>query len=388
MNPMVRHVYVHFPYCLHRCGYCDFATTVARTIPRERYLSHIVTELELRTETVALAPLETVFFGGGTPSLWGPAAIGAVLDWLNRRAGFAADAEITLEANPGALESGDLAAYATAGITRVSVGIQALQDDRLRALDRLHDAAAARQTLTQLAELLATGRLRSANADLIFGVPGQTMLDLRSDVAGILDHGLSHLSAYSLTVEPGTPLAAQVKRGVTARPDDDLQVAMLDALPDLLAPYGLSRYEVSNYARPGHRSRHNLAYWSGRHYLAVGVGAHGFLPQAGALGVRYGNSRKHEAWMGALAHRQLCEELREEIDADRHQDERLLTGLRLTDGLDLDAFDRDLGHDRRRALEQRAKNGIDRADFWLTNNHLGVTPHALARLDSLIAELA
>ena len=388
MNPAIRHVYIHFPYCLHRCGYCDFATTVARVVPRERYLQHILTELEMRAASQQFAPLETVFFGGGTPSLWGPAAIAAVLDWLNRRAGFAENPEITLEANPGALESGDLAAYATAGITRVSVGIQALHDARLRALDRLHDAAAARQTLAQLGDLLATGRLRSANADLIFGVPGQTLLDLRTDVAGILDYGLSHLSAYSLTVESGTPLAAQVKRGLVARPDDDLQATMLDALPGMLAPYGLARYEVSNYARPGHPSRHNLAYWTGRYYLAVGVGAHGFLPEPGAVGLRYGNSRKHERWMAALAERQLCEDLRESIDADQHHDERLLTGVRLAAGLDLTALARDLGDDRRVALELRARPGVARGDLWCNDGHLGVAPHALGRLDSLIAELA
>ena len=388
MNQPIRHVYVHFPYCLHRCGYCDFATTVAKVIPRERYLQAILTELELRTAFQPLAPLETVFFGGGTPSLWGPAAIASVLDWLNRRAGFAHQPEITLEANPGALESGDLAAYATAGITRVSVGIQALQDTRLKALDRLHDAASARQTLAQLGDLLASGRLQSANADLIFGVPGQTLLDLKTDVAGILDYGLHHLSAYSLTVESGTPLAAQVKRGLVARPDDDLQATMLDALPDLLAPYGLGRYEVSNYARPGHASRHNLAYWTGRHYLAVGVGAHGFVPSPAGFGLRYGNTRKHERWLAALQERQLCEDLHEVITAEQHTDERLLTGLRLTAGLDLRALAADLGPERRQRLVQRAQSGLLRGDLWLQDEHLGVQQAALARLDGLIAELA
>ncbi len=388
MNPAIRHVYVHFPYCLHRCGYCDFATTVARVIPRERYLAQILTELEIRGVDQEFAPLESVFFGGGTPSLWGPQAIAAVLNWLERRAGFTEAVEITLEANPGALESGDLAAYATAGINRVSVGIQALHDARLRALDRLHDAESARQTLAQLERLLAAGRLRSANADLIFGVPGQTLLDLRTDVAGILDYGLSHLSAYSLTVESGTPLAAQVKRGLVARPDDDLQATMLDTLPDLLAPYGLTRYEVSNYARPGHASQHNLAYWTGRYYLAVGVGAHGFLPRAGAVGLRYGNTRKHEIWLRALAQRELAEDLRESIDLDQHQDERLLTGLRLSAGLDLRAFAVDLGDRRREDLLRRAQPGIARGDFWMRDEHLGVSPPALARLDRLIAELA
>ena len=388
MNPQIRHVYVHFPYCLHRCAYCDFATTTARTIPRERYLAAILRELTRRTEPLTPAPLESVFFGGGTPSLWGPANVGAVLAWLRQWAGLTAEAEVTLEANPGALESGDLAAYADVGVTRVSVGIQALDDARLRQLDRLHDAASARQTLDELGRLLASGALRGANADLIFGVPGQTTADLRADLSQILDRGLPHLSAYALTVEPGTPLARQVRNGLVSPPDEALQTQMLDWLPDAVAPWGLARYEVSNYAQPGSESRHNLAYWTGRYYLAVGVGAHGFLPLSGHVGQRYGNTRKHEAWLRATEQDQAAQDVEETIDAAQHLDERLLTELRLTAGLRLDALTTDLGAVATNGVLLRAKAGLDRGDFWLRDGHLGVQPGALRRLDSLIAELA
>lgn len=388
MNRAIEHVYVHFPYCLHRCAYCDFATTTARVIPRERYLAAILRELALRTPDLTPAPLRSVFFGGGTPSLWGPANVGKVLAWLTAWAGLRADAEVTLEANPGALESGDLAAYAAAGINRVSVGIQALDDGRLRQLDRLHDASAARQTLDELAALLSSGALRSASADLIFGVPGQTLADLRADLTQILDRGLPHLSAYALTVEPGTPLARQVQKSQVPAPDEALQTRMLDWLPDATAPWGLRRYEVSNYAKPGDESRHNLAYWTGKHYLAVGVGAHGFVPHAGHVGRRYGNTRKHDAWLRASESDTVAEDLNELISPAQHLDERLLTGMRLAVGVDLSALERDLGSPAAAQVIARSKAGRDRGDLWMNDGHLGVEPAALRRLDSLVAELA
>lgn len=350
----VWHVYVHFPYCLRRCAYCDFATAVARDIPREAYLQAVLRELAERTAELTPAPIASVFFGGGTPSLWGAGPVGQVLQWLDRWAGIARDAELTLEANPGAAEAGDLLAYTHAGINRISVGIQALDDARLKKLDRLHNAGGARRTLAALGDLLQAGRLHSASADLLFGAPDQTMADLQADVRGVLDHGLPHLSAYSLTVEPDTPLHERVARGLQPAPDDGLQADMLDALPALVAPYGLVRYEVSNYARPGHESRHNLAYWTGRHYLAVGLGAHGFLPAHNLCGERYANERQHKAWWQAAEQGRTAQAFSEPIDADDHLTERLLTGLRLRDGLDLAALRRDVGEARVAALLERA----------------------------------
>jgi oxygen-independent coproporphyrinogen-3 oxidase len=382
-------VYVHFPYCLRRCAYCDFATTVAREPPRDDYRVAILAELAQRTADLPRAPIATVFFGGGTPSLWGPSHLAAVLDWLDGWGGLAADAEVTMEANPGTLEAGDLAACAAVGINRVSVGVQALADDRLRALDRVHDAAAAHATLRTLGELLSAGKLRSANADLIYGGPGQGRAEAEADVRGVLAYGLPHLSAYALTVESGTPLAERVQRGLQRPPDEGLLADVLGAMPTWTAAHGLARYEVSNFARPGHACRHNLAYWQGHHYLAVGVGAHGFLPAAGLVGIRYGNSRDHRRWFDGVRTECLAEDLRETIDVDSHLTERLLTGLRLTEGLDLGALRADLGESAVAALGARARREIAKgAPLALSEERLCVLPAGWHRLDGWVLALA
>jgi oxygen-independent coproporphyrinogen-3 oxidase len=387
-------VYVHFPYCLHRCAYCDFATIAVRDVPREAYLASIVQEFTTRTRDLPAAPIASVFLGGGTPSLWGPRNISDLLEMLHRWGGLLPDAEITLEANPGTLESGDLRAYASAGIRRVSVGIQALDDGRLAALDRIHDAGAARRTLAEIADLLASGRLRSASADLLFGAPGQTMQDLQRDVDAVLGYGLPHLSAYSLTVEAGTPLAGQVARGLRKAPDDDLQSDMLDALPKMTAGHGLHRYEVSNFATEGHQCRHNLTYWTGGRYLALGVGAHGFLPPrqdaaAGVLGHRYGNTRSHAAWSAAVGKGRVCEEIQEDIDAETHVTERLMTGLRLAAGVDLAALRRDVGDQPCEALVLRAERAVRRGrPLELEADWLRLRPEGVRLLDAILTELA
>ena len=383
----VWHVYIHFPYCLHRCAYCDFATAVARDIPREAYLQAILAELTARTAELPQAPIASVFFGGGTPSLWGAKPVGQVLQWLDRWSGIPAGAEVTLEANPGAVEAVALYDYAAAGINRVSVGIQALDDRRLRALDRLHDAAGARRTLDTLAKLLQGGQLRSASADLMFGAPGQTAADLAADITEILDRGLPHLSAYSLTVEPETPLHERVARGLQPPPDDGLQADMLAAMPDLVAPWGLQRYEVSNFARPGHESRHNLAYWTGKHYLAAGLGAHGFLPAAQLAGERYGNERAHKLWWSRTERGEVAESFREAITATDHLTERLLTGLRLREGLNLTALRRDVGEDLVEVLEQRVRSRPD-LPVHLTPERLVLTNAGWPWLDRVVRDLA
>lgn len=379
-------VYVHFPWCLKRCAYCDFATSVSAVIPRARYCAAILAELELRTRDLLPAPIGTVFFGGGTPSLWGAGHVSQVLHWLDNWAGLAADAELTLEANPGALESTPLLDYTAAGINRVSIGVQALHDQRLTALGRLHDAAAARRTLAELADLLAGGKLRSASADLIFGSPGQTMAHLHDDVQGVMAYGLPHLSAYALTVEEGTPLHTRVARGLQAPPDEDLQADMLAVLPQWLSPHGLQRYEVSNFAKPGHHSRHNLTYWQGGHWLAVGVGAHGNLP--GALGdQRYGNHRGHDAWFADVEAGRLPEALREVIDAPTLVLERVMMSLRLTSGIDLSQLARDAGDERAQALRHKAQLLAATSPIAVRDDHIRADPAAFGQLDALIRAL-
>ncbi len=380
-------VYVHFPFCLHRCNYCDFATVAHRDPPRERVLAACLAELALRCEGLEPAPIRSVFFGGGTPSLWGAPAISAILGWLDRWAGLAADCEITLEANPGAAEEGDLRGYVAAGVTRISLGVQALSDQRLRQLDRIHDAEAAWVALRTLGQLRREGGLRAASADLIYGLPGQTAAELRADVTALLDHGLTHLSAYTLTIESGTPLQRLVARGLAPATDDAHQAAMLEQMPALVASHGLQRYEVSNFAVPGSECRHNLAYWQGHHYLAVGVGAHGFLPCAlpGAFGIRTANTRSVAAWFEALEAGRLAEAPPEVATAESHLDEWLLTGLRLRDGIDLAAVAARFGDTVASALAQAAAAvpGLQVVSAVIT-----VEAAAIVRLDDVIASLA
>ncbi len=384
-------VYIHFPWCLKRCAYCDFATAVSAQIPREMYLQAILAELTLRTREIEKAPIATVFFGGGTPSLWGPGPVGEVLAWLDRWAGLQPGAEITLEANPGAAEEGDLRGYLSAGIKRISLGVQALDDQRLLRLDRVHDAAAARRTLHLLGEWVAAGLLQSASADLLFGAPGQGDAQLRADVAGVLDCGLPHLSAYALTVEEGTPLHTRVERGLQSPPDDDLQMSMLAKIPELVGQYGLERYEVSNFAKAGHRSRHNLVYWQGGHYLAAGVGAHGYLPTAQGE-MRYGNTRQHREYLAGLGRSdapELAEALREMVTSEMHLAELLLTGLRLDEGLALESVRRDCGDQALQrlliSLERAKASGLP---VLSDGQRLWVPAHATERLDAVIRALA
>ena len=382
-------IYIHFPFCTHRCAYCDFATDAVLQVPSARYREAILREWQLRIEHLEPRPITSVFFGGGTPSLWGASHIGAVLDTMAGWAPLSNDAEITLEANPGTVCGEDLLDYTRAGINRLSVGVPALDDVRLQALDRIHDVATARATLSDLASLLDSGDLKSASVDLIFGGPGQTLEDLERDVNGVLDYGLPHLSAYSLTVEPGTPLARLVAAGQVQPPDESLQVDMLEAIPAWTARHGLQRYEVSNHARPDHESRHNLAYWQGAHYLGLGVGAHGFLPHRdGVAGVRYGNVRQTGAWLAQLENDRLGEAMREPISAAMHLDERVLTGLRLEQGLDVRDLRGIVASSDCDDLLRRAHLLCNRGEpLAIEDERIRVTTAGVRRLDGLILDL-
>ncbi len=381
-------IYVHFPWCRHRCAYCDFATTAARVIPRQAYLQAIRRDLDRRVDL--LGPVQTLFFGGGTPSLWGPEPVAAVIAAIDAAAGLTDDAEITLEANPGASGPADLAGLAAAGINRISLGVQALDDGRLQQLDRIHDADAARLALAEVGRLLADGGLRSASADLLLGAPGQTVAHLADELNELLDYGLPHLSAYTLTVEPGTPLSRQVANGRARAPNEGLQTEMLMAMERLVAPWGLRRYEVSNLAQPGHESRHNLACWRGQPYVGLGTAAHGFarLARGSAIGWRWGNLADANGWQRAIGSGAAAEAFVEVIDPEMHLDERVLTGLRLAEGLDLESLRADLPADLCQRLESRAAELIAAGEpLELVGGRLHCRPSALPRLDGLIVSL-
>jgi putative oxygen-independent coproporphyrinogen III oxidase len=268
-------LYVHFPWCVRKCPYCDFNShTLKGELPQEPYLARLARDIEAQAAQVAGRAVESVFFGGGTPSLFSPAAIGRVLEVTRRQLQLASDAEVTLEANPGAIERGAFREYRAAGVTRVSLGAQSFDARALAALGRIHSPA---ETRRAAAELHAAG-LGNFNLDLMYGLPGQDRAAAVRDIEAALALSPSHLSHYQLSLEPGTVFAARPP----ALPDEDECAAMLEECGTYLSAAGFAQYEVSAYARPGAQCRHNLNYWSFGDYLGVGAGAHGKLTFAAA----------------------------------------------------------------------------------------------------------
>ena len=271
-------IYVHLPWCLRKCPYCDFNSHELRTVSasagglpddvQRAYLDALQADLESALPLVWGRGVQTVFIGGGTPSLFSPQAIEALLAMLRARLRLAPQAEITMEANPGTFEAARFAAYARAGVTRLSVGVQSFDDAMLAALGRVHDSAQARAALE-----LAARCFETFNVDLMYALPGQTPAMLEADLRAALAFGPPHLSYYNLTLEPNTLFA----KFPPALPDEDSAAAMQEAIEETAAAAGLEHYEISAYARPGHRARHNLNYWQFGDYLGIGAGAHSKL---------------------------------------------------------------------------------------------------------------
>lgn len=333
MRPARFGVYVHFPYCLSKCHYCDFASVAEPRIPHRRYLAALLRELDLRLEERGPlpAPVDSLYVGGGTPSLWDPDCLARLIEALRAKLPFAPDAELTLEANPRAAEISSLSALRQAGIDRLSFGVQSFHPRTLQALGRTHDGAEAVAAIER-AKRAGFPRL---SVDLIFGAPGQTPGQARADAEKAVALGVDHVSFYGLTLEGlaiEVPLAKLVRRGRVKVPDDAAQETMGRQVRAILEDAGLARYEISNFARPGQASRHNLLYWHGGEYLALGCGAHGFYAH-GDHAVRYGNDRNPARYLAA--EEPTVE--REHLTRMERFSERLFLGLRLVHGLDLRA---------------------------------------------------
>ena len=317
-------LYVHFPWCVRKCPYCDFNSyTLNGELAQEPYVARLARDIEVQAPQVTGRAVTSVFFGGGTPSLFSPAAIDRVLQAAHRHLCVAPDAEVTLEANPGAIERGAFREYKAVGVTRVSLGAQSFDEHALSALGRIHSPGDTRRAA---AELHAAG-LSNFNLDLMYGLPGQVVAGAAHDLEEALALSPAHLSHYQLTLEPGTVFAARPP----ALPDDDACAAMLDECHVRLSAGGFAQYEVSAYSRPGAQCRHNLNYWTFGDYLGVGAGAHGKLTLA-ALGhiVRTMQPREPRRYLAAsdaaLAQRA--------IPADELPFEFMLNALRLTTGFE------------------------------------------------------
>jgi putative oxygen-independent coproporphyrinogen III oxidase len=264
-------LYVHLPWCLAKCPYCDFNSHAlpAGELPEQRYLDAVIADLDAALPQVWGRPVISVFIGGGTPSLFSPEGIDRLLAAIRARLPLEPGCEITLEANPGTFERERFKAFRAAGVTRLSIGVQSFDDGMLKRLGRVHDSAQARAAIDEAREAFDT-----FNIDLMYALPGQTLAQLQADLDTALSFAPPHLSIYHLTIEPNTRFAVDTPRNL---PDDDLASDMLDLIAERTAATGLARYEVSAFARSGHRCRHNLNYWQFGDYLGIGAGAHGKL---------------------------------------------------------------------------------------------------------------
>ena len=321
-------LYVHFPWCVRKCPYCDFNSyTLHGELPQQPYLERLARDLEAQAPKVIGREVISVFFGGGTPSLFSPRSIACVLETVRRVLKLVADAEVTLEANPGAIERGAFGEYRAAGVTRVSLGAQSFDPARLAALGRIHSPA---ETRRAAGELHAAG-LDNFNLDLMYALPGQELAGAVRDVEEALALAPRHLSHYQLTLEPGTPFAAQPP----LLPDEDLAAAMLEECGERLTATGFGRYEVSAWARAGTQCRHNLNYWNFGDYLGIGAGAHGKLtfPASGRI-VRTAHPREPRRYLAAGETDLNCRA----IEHDELPFEFMLNALRLTEGFAAAAF--------------------------------------------------
>ena len=349
-------LYVHLPWCLAKCPYCDFNSHAkpADGLPEARYLDALVADLEAALPQVWGRPVVSVFIGGGTPSLFSPDGIARLLTDLRARLPLQPGCEITLEANPGSFERERFKAFRAAGVTRLSVGVQSFDDRMLERLGRVHDAAQAHAALDEAAIAFDT-----FNLDLMYALPGQDLAMLEADLDAALGHRPPHLSVYHLTIEPNTRFANQPPAGL---PDDDLASTMLDAIIARTAAAGLARYEVSAFARAGHRCQHNLNYWQFGDYLGIGAGAHGKLSYPHRI-IRQVRWREPAAYMAqALAGRAMSND--EEVARAQLPFEFMLNALRLKEGfaladftartgLPLSAIQRPLAEAERRGLVER-----------------------------------
>ncbi len=374
-------VYIHWPFCLSKCPYCDFNSHVRHAaIDEARFVRAFEAEI---AATAARAPgrtVTTMFFGGGTPSLMQPATVGAILDAVARHWSVAPDAEVTLEANPTSVEATRFRGYRAAGVNRVSLGVQALDDAALKELGRLHTAQEALDAVA-----IARSVFERTSFDLIYARPRQTPAQWQAELARAIDEAAEHLSLYQLTVEPDTPFALLHKAGKLAVPDDDLGRALYDATQETCERAGLPAYEISNHARSGAECRHNLVYWRGDEYAGVGPGAHGRLEIDGGRHA-IATEKRPETWLmrvESLGHGVVTDEV---LTREERADEFLLMGLRLAEGIDPARYAAIAG----RALDEE-RIGFLKAQGFLecrSDGTLRVTMAGFPVLDAVVADLA
>ena len=372
-------IYVHVPFCASKCAYCDFASFPGREADWGRYFGEIVTEIRLWSGETDFGRLAenyrvcSLFIGGGTPTLVDADFIAALLNACRGIAPFDDDAEITMEGNPGTLTPQKLVVYRSAGVNRLSLGAQSFDDGLLRSLGRIHMSA----QVVEAVEMARAAGFDNLNLDLMYALPGQTMAQWRDTLDAAIALGVEHLSAYSLIVEPGTPMAARVACGAAVIPDDDAINAMQRMAIERLAGAGYHRYEISNYAKPGFECRHNQVYWRRGDYLGLGCAAHSLLG-----GCRFRNPDTLEDYLAGARRLDYTPLTRQD-----EMDETLMLSTRTTEGLDLstwqDAFGAPFAAGREETLERLEEAGLIRME----GGFLRLTTRGMEVQDAVVLEL-
>ncbi|MFC0203127.1 radical SAM family heme chaperone HemW [Novosphingobium soli] len=375
---MARALYIHWPFCLAKCPYCDFNSHVRERVDHAAWQDALLADMRHEHALAGGERLKSIFLGGGTPSLMPPALVARLLEEAERLWGFAPGIEITLEGNPSSVEAANYAALATAGVNRVSLGLQALDDETLRFLGRLHDA---REGLAALE--VAQRRFERVSFDLIYARPGQSPEAWGAELERALAFGTGHLSLYQLTIEPGTRFETMVRKGDFAPLDEDACADMFALTREVTAAAGLPAYEVSNHARLGQESRHNLTYWRYGDYAGIGPGAHG---RRG--GVATARHRKPENWLAAVARDGHGIAEQRVLGIREQASEAMLMGLRLREGVDLVGMAARFGLPAAELCDD-AKAGFYQKQglVWRQDARIGVTQEGMVLLDALLGEL-
>lgn len=374
-------LYVHWPFCAAKCPYCDFNSHVRhQPVDQPRFAAAFLKEMDTMRALSGPKTVTSIFMGGGTPSLMDPKTVETILDGIAARWHVPAGIEVTMEANPSSVEADRFRGYRAAGVNRVSLGVQALNDRDLKFLGRLHDVADALKAIRLAREIFPR-----MSFDLIYARPGQTVEEWERELNEAVSYAVDHLSLYQLTIEEGTPFYGLHKAGKLIVPDGDQSAELYEATQQITEGFGMPAYEVSNHAKPGAESRHNLTYWRYGDYAGVGPGAHGRLTTSGSK-LATATERKPEAWLDrveAEGHGMVDEEM---LDLEAQSDELLLMGLRLREGIDLVRWRSLSGRDLDPAREEflLGHGFLER----LGNSRIRCTPSGMLILDSVVADLA
>lgn len=371
-------LYIHWPFCVSKCPYCDFNSHVRDSVDQQQWREALLSDLAHEAALTRGRTLGSIFFGGGTPSLMPPETVAALIDAAARHWTFADDIEITLEANPSSVEAARFADIARAGVNRVSLGLQALDDQALQFLGRAHGVDEGLAALDT-----AQNAFARVSFDLIYARPGQTLQDWETELARALAFGTGHLSLYQLTIEPGTRFATLVAKGELPEVDPDHGADLFELTRAQTLAAGLPAYEISNHARVGEASRHNLTYWRYGDYVGVGPGAHG---RRGAMATF--RRKKPENWLSALSRNGHGIESEEPLSPPDRAREALLMGLRLAEGLDLEAVARRSEMPASALIDAHALEPLCRQGLALRNgSRLQITEAGMLLLDRILAEI-